>query len=565
MAQGVNGIHGNEIEVHANGTHVNETIPLDYDVIIVGAGLSGVYSLIKTLDLGLRAKVLEAGTGVGGTWYWNRYPGCRFDSESYTYAFSFSEKLLAEWNWTEHFAPQPETEKYINFMADKFNLRPHIQLSTRVTGARFDESKSAWEVKTESNETFHSRFLITCLGPLTAFTLPNFPGIKDFKGTWCHTARWPKTGIDYAGKQVAVIGTGASGVQAIQEISKTAGHLSVFQRRPNWCSPLHNSKISGKEMEEIRKGYPGLFESCRGTYGGFIHQASPKAALETSPEERERFWQALYDSPGFGIWMGNYRDVLVDRDANALLSEFVAKKIRERVHNQDVAEKLIPKDHGFGTRRVPLETNYYEVYNQDNVELVDLNETPVERVTSRGIQTSDGKEREFDVIVYATGFDPVMGAFDRIDIRGLGGRRLKETWKVEPETYLGMTVNGFPNMLMVMGPQSVFGNVPPTVQSGVDWIADFLEFVRDNGLTYFEPKPESVERWRAICHESAKGLLASEIDSWMTGVNINVDGRKKRTVSRYCGSCPSFREHCAGEAKAGYRGFKLAVQDKLAG
>lgn len=532
----------------------------DYDVIIVGAGLSGCYSLITALQSGLRVKCLEAGTGVGGTWYWNRYPGCRFDSESYTYGFSFSSELLQEWNWSEHFAPQRETERYINHMADKFQIRPHIQFETRVETAHFDQGNNAWVVTTDTKETLTARFLVTCVGPLSAFTLPRYPGLEEFRGPSCHTARWPKAGVDYAGKRVAVVGTGATGVQTIQEVSKTAGHLSVFQRRPNWCAPLHNSKIEPEEMQRIKQGYPELFEHCRGSFAGFIHRASPKAALETPAEEREKFWQTLYDSPGFGIWMGNYKDVLVDRAANGLLSDFIARKIRERVEDPVVAEKLIPKDHGFGTRRVPLETKYYEVYNRDNVELVDLTETPIDRVTPRGILTADGKEREFDVIIYATGFDPVMGAFDRIDIRGLDGLRLKEAWNNGPRTYLGLTVRGFPNMFMVMGPHCALGNIPLSIQYSVEWIGKMLRYARDNNVEYVEAKGESVDSWTGTVEKLAKGLLSNDVDSWMTGVNSNVEGRQKRIVARYSGSCPSYRARCEEEAQAGYPGLTLVSQ-----
>ncbi|KIW89644.1 uncharacterized protein Z519_09800 [Cladophialophora bantiana CBS 173.52] len=547
-----------QVNGQVNG-HLSGKASPEFDVIIVGAGLSGCYSLIKMLQLGLRVKCLEAGTGVGGTWYWNRYPGCRFDSESYTYGFSFSTELLNEWNWTEHFAPQQETERYIKFMADKFNIRPHIQFSTRVESAHFNESDMTWVLNTDTSEFFISRFFITCIGPLSAFTLPRYPGLDDFEGQSCHTARWPKGGIDYVGKRVAVIGTGATGVQTIQEVSKTASHLTVFQRRPNWCTPLHNSNITSEEIQKIKKGYPELFEHCRGSFGGFIHRASPLSALEVTPEEREKFWQGLYDSPGFGIWMGNYKDVLVDRRANGLLNEFIAKKIRERVKNQETAEKLIPKDHGFGTRRVPLETKYYEVYNQDNVDLVDLKETPIDRITPRGILTADNKEHEFDVIIYATGFDPVMGAFDIIDIRGLNGRRLKETWNGGPKTYLGLTVEGYPNMMMVMGPHCALGNIPLSIQYSVEWIAGLVRYAHDNNIDYIEPKSESVENWTNIVREIAKGLVSNEIDSWMTGVNSNVEGRQKRIIARYSGSCPSYRARYEAEAQGKYQGLKLAT------
>jgi cation diffusion facilitator CzcD-associated flavoprotein CzcO len=371
----------------------------DLDVLVIGSGISGVYLLHLLRKQGAKVKVLEAGSGVGGTWFWNRYPGARFDSESYTYCYSWSKELLDEWHWHEHFAPQPETERYLNHVTDKFQLRDGIQFDTRVTAAHFDEQQRKWHVTTESGQTYTTRFLVTAIGALSNPTYPRVPGIENFKGVSTHTARWPAEGIDYAGKRVAVIGTGATGIQTIQEVSKTAGSLSVFQRRPNWVCPLGNRKIDEQEMQSIRDRYDEIFAICKTTPGCFIHTFDPRGTFEVSDEEREAFWEERYRKPGFGLWMGNFRDVYTDKKANALLSDFVARKIRGRVHDPDVAEKLIPKNHGFGTRRVPLETKYLEVYNQPNVELVDLTEEPLERITEKGIKTTK-KEREFDVIIY---------------------------------------------------------------------------------------------------------------------------------------------------------------------
>ncbi|MEK7687275.1 MAG: NAD(P)/FAD-dependent oxidoreductase, partial [Pseudomonadota bacterium] len=434
---------------------------LDYDAIIIGAGISGLYQLYRLRELGMRVRVLEAGTGVGGTWYWNRYPGARFDSESYSYGYSFSQELLDEWHWTEHFSPQPETLRYLNFVADKFDLRRDIQFKSRVSAAHYGDETRSWDVTLEDGSHFTSRFLITAIGPLSAPTMPRIPGVESFKGQSCHTARWPHEPVSFEGKRVAVIGTGATGVQTIQEVAKTAGHLTVFQRTPNWCAPLHNGKIGEEEMREIRAGYPEMFKRCQETFACFLHTPDPRGTFEVTPEEREAFWEKLYGDKGFGIWQGNFRDMLVDRKANALISDFVARKIRQRVKDQAVAEKLIPKNHGFGTRRVPLETKYYEVYNQPNVTLIDINETPIERITPTGIKTggiktggikTGGAEYEFDIIIYATGFDAITGSFDRIDIRGAGGLKLKDKWQGGPKTYLGVQVEGFPNMMMLMGP-----------------------------------------------------------------------------------------------------------------
>ncbi|HEY4045142.1 MAG TPA: NAD(P)/FAD-dependent oxidoreductase, partial [Rhodopila sp.] len=372
--------------------------PQDFDAIVIGAGMSGLHQLYRLRALGLSVRVLEAGTGVGGTWYWNRYPGARFDSESYSYAYSFSQELLDGWDWSEHFAGQPETLRYLNHVADKFDLRRDIQFRSRVASAHYQDIARNWEVTLEDGARFTSRFLITAIGPLSAPTMPTIPGVETFDGQSFHTARWPHAPVGFEGKRVAVIGTGATGVQTIQEVAKTAGHLTVFQRTPNWCAPLLNSTISAVEMAKIKVGYPDMFKRCQETFACFLHTPDPRGTFEVSDAEREAFWEKRYAEPGFGIWQGNFRDILIDREANALLSGFVARKIRQRVRDPEVAEKLIPKNHGFGTRRVPLETRYYEVYNQDNVKLVDIAETPIEQITPTGIRTSDA-EYQFDMIV----------------------------------------------------------------------------------------------------------------------------------------------------------------------
>src|SRR6266550_335486 len=460
---------------------------MDYDAIIIGAGISGLYQLLKLRELGLKVRVLEAGTGVGGTWYWNRYPGARFDSESYSYGYSFSQKLLDEWHWTEHFSPQPETLRYLNHVADKFDLRRDIEFRSRVMAATYEEDSRSWDLTLEDGRHFHTRFLITAIGPLSTPTLPRIEGRDSFKGQSFHTARWPHEPVDFAGKRVAVIGTGATGVQTIQTIAQDVGHLTVFQRTPNWCAPLHNGKIDAETQKKIKAGYPEMFARCQETFACFLHTPDPRGAFEVSDEEREAFYEKLYGERGFGIWQGNFRDILIDREANATISDFVARKIRERVKDQKVAERLIPRNHGFGTRRLPLETFYYEVYNRDNVELVDITETPIERITPNGIKTSD-HEYEFDIIIYATGFDAITGSFDRIDFQGVDGLRLKDKWKDGPQTYLGVMVDGFPNMMMLMGPHTALGNIPRSIEHNVDWVTELIRFARDSNLTRVEAK-----------------------------------------------------------------------------
>jgi len=530
---------------------------LDYDAIIIGAGLSGMYQLYRLRELGLRVRVFEAGTDVGGTWYWNRYPGARFDSESYSYGFSFSKELLEEWEWSEHFAGQPETLRYCRYVADKFDLRRDIQFKSRVTAAIYQEETRSWRIALEDGSEHSCRFLVTAIGPLSTPTLPRIEGRDSFEGESFHTARWPKEPVDFAGKRVAVIGTGATGVQTIQTIASEVGHLTVFQRTPNWCAPLHNGKIDAATQAKIKAGYGEIFARCQETFACFIHTPDPRGAFEVSDEEREAFYEKLYGERGFGIWQGNFRDILIDRAANATISDFVARKIRERVRDQKVAEKLIPKNHGFGTRRLPLETFYYEVYNRDNVELVDITETPIERITPDGIRTG-AREFEFDIIIYATGFDAITGSFDRIDFRGAGGVRLKDVWKSGPETYLGLMVHGFPNMIMVMGPHTALGNIPRSIEYSVDWVTGLLRFARDKGLTRLEATQEGVKDWTDHVKALGVGLLSSEVDSWMTGINRNVEGKATRIVARYSGSAPAYRARCDEVAANGYRELTLS-------
>jgi cation diffusion facilitator CzcD-associated flavoprotein CzcO len=529
----------------------------EFDAVVVGAGVAGLYQLYRLRELGLRVRAFEAGSGVGGTWYWNRYPGARFDSESWTYGYSFSKELLEEWDWDEHFAAQPQTERYLNHVADKFDLRRDIQFNSRISAAHYREETRSWELVLEDGSRHSTRFLVAAIGILSAATMPNIPGIDSFAGLSCHTHRWPKDGVDFAGKRVGIIGTGATAVQTIQELAKTVGHLTVFQRTPNWCAPLHNARIAKQEMDDIRARYEEIFALCRTSPGCYIHAPDPRKTLETFPEDREAFWEHLYGSPGFGVWMGQFSDTLTDREANRLASEFIARKIRQRVKDPAVAEKLIPKNHGLGTRRVPLETGYYEVYNQPNVELVDINETPIERITPRGIQTSD-REYEFDIIIYATGFDAITGAFDRIDIRGTDGARLKDLWKDGPQTYLGVFVEGFPNLLMAMGPHAGLGNYTRTAEYSVEWVTGVIRFATERGLTRIEATAKGVEDWTEHVLALGEGQLMNEVGSWMTGVNRNLEGKQQPRIMRYSGGHPAYREHCDAIAAGGYRTLALA-------
>ncbi len=388
--------------------------------------------------------------------------------------------------------------------------------------------------------------------------MPKIPGIEDFKGQSFHTGLWPHEPVNFDGLRVAVIGTGATGVQTIQEVAKTARSLTVFQRRPNWCAPLLNRPIDAVTQAQIRADYPKIFERCRTSHGGFIHDADPRRALDVSAEEREAFYEKLYAEPGFGIWMGNFRDIFISEAANKTISDFVARKIRERVRDPATADKLTPKDHGFGTRRVPLETGYYEVYNQQNVRLIDLHDTPIEWITATGIQTS-AESLDFDLIVYATGFDAVTGGFDQMDIRGVDGRPLKDAWADGPVTYLGLQVPGFPNMFTLVGPHNAasFCNIPRCIEQNVEWVTALIRHMREHDLVCVAATPEAARDWTAHVYETADRMLYTKVDSWFMGVNENA-GKTKRVFLLYAAGAPAYREKCDEVAANGYAGFRLS-------
>ncbi len=530
----------------------------DHEVVIIGAGVCGIYMLYRMLELGVDVTLLEKGDGLGGTWYWNRYPGARFDSESYTYGYSFSKEILEEWSWSEHFAAQPETLSYLNFVVDKLDLTSHMQFGCSLESARFDDQADCWQLTLQDGRTLTTRLLLTAIGMLSAATMPRIEGVESFEGESFHTYYWPQEPVVLEGKKVAIIGTGATGVQVIGEIADKVGELTVFQRRPNWCAPLHNGAIDDETQTRIKASYDAIFERCRETPGGFIHGPDRREFLEVPEEERLAFWEELYASPGFGVWLGNFRDVLVDPAPNAEYSKFIAAKIRARVDDPIIAEKLIPKDHGFGSRRVPMETNYYEAYNRPNVHLVDVNDTPIERITSAGIATSE-REYEFDIIIYATGFDAITGAFDRVNITGLGGQTLRDKWRDGPVTYLGLQITGFPNLLTLAGPQSgsVTTNFPRGIEEAVDWTTALITHLREHGRTRIEATQEAEDEWTEHIKELFDGSLMATAESWFTGYNSNVEGHDKLRYMIYMGGAPRFRERLTEVADNGYEGFEI--------
>ncbi|KAK0624230.1 hypothetical protein B0T14DRAFT_536772 [Immersiella caudata] len=529
---------------------------LDYDVLIIGAGLSGLYSLHRMRQLGLRVKVLEAGEAEGGTWFWNRYPGARFDSESYSYIFSFSQELLDEWHWTEQFSPQPETLKYIQHFTRKFDLAKDIQFNTRIRSAHFQSPSNHWLLTDESDRTYTTRYLITAMGILNQPTLPDIPGVESFAGQAWHTARWPSDHSALAGKRVGIIGTGATAIQTIQEIYPMCGSLHIFQRTPNWTAPLRNSKINEEEMAAIRKRYPEIFQQCLESYSCFTHVTDYRKTTDYTREELFARWEELFQQPGFAKVLSVSTDIFTDPVANELYSDFHADKIRKRVNDPVLAEKLIPKNHGFGTRRVPLESGYYEAFNEPHVHLVDIREDPIQEITPRGVKTGT-QEYELDVLIYATGFDAVTGSFGAVDFQGLEGKKLKDAWSAGIATFLGLSVKDFPNMFMIMGPHQMFGNIPRSIEYAVDWVADFIEWARDNKITFVQPTQRKMDAWYKHVEKLGEGLLANEVDSWMTGVNKNVKTKQKRSLTRYNGPAPGYRKECDAVKARNYSDFVL--------
>jgi cation diffusion facilitator CzcD-associated flavoprotein CzcO len=531
-----------------------------YEVIVVGAGVAGIYQIKRLADLGVDATVLDSAAGLGGTWYWNRYPGARFDSESYTYGYSFSPQLLDEWHWKERFSGQPENLRYLNYVADKFDLRKYMQFNCKVDAAHFDEAKNLWRLRIDDGRELTCRFVVMAVGLLSAPTLPRIEGMGDFKGRSFHTFHWPHEPVDMAGMKVAIIGTGATAIQVIGEIADKVGELTVFQRRPNWSAPLNNGPISDREMTDIRSRYGEIFATCARTPGGFEHEPDRRGFFEVSREQRLALWDRLYDEPGFGIWLSNFREIFTDEAANAEFSAYIADRIRRRVKNPVTAEKLIPRDHGFGVQRVPLETGYFEAYNRSNVHLVDISETPIERVTETGLRTSE-RDYDFDIIIYATGFDAITGSYDRIDISGVGGEKLFEKWRDGPSTFLGMLVHGFPNLLMPTGPQSgsASTNFPRGIETGVNWCTDLLEHMWECGHTRAEPTVEAERRWTDHVTKMYAIMLMRKAKSWFTGYNSNVAGHEQGKVRYlvYNGGTPKYVAIINDVAAKGYEGIIL--------
>lgn len=539
-----------------------------FDAVVIGAGITGIYQTHLLLKLGMTVKGYEAGSDVGGTWYWNRYPGARLDTESYAYGYFALNGILPDWNWKERFASQPELLQYVGRAADAMDVRKHYQFNTRVKQAAFDAQENVWVLTLEDGTRSTCTFLISAVGPLSATRMPSIEGINNFKGESFHSSRWPRdsqgvpVGIEFTGKRVGVIGTGATGVQIIPIAAQTAAELHVFQRTPNWCIPLGNGPLTPELTEQLRGDPAAFMEFLKTTDTAFPYRRGTQKAVEASAEDRRALFESLYAMPGYALWLSSYRDLLTNKTSNQYMADFVASKIRSRVKDQALAEKLVPKNHGFGTRRVPMETNYYEVYNQDNVELVDISETPIERITPTGIQVG-GRHIELDVLVFATGFDGVTGALDRIDIRGSDGVSLKETWSDGPVTYLGLQSRGFPNFFTLVGAHNgaSFCNIGVCSALQVEWVTEMIAHMRRNGFTFSEPTELHQQQWTEHVYEVYAKTLLADADAWWVKTSKNPDGSTTRRALIYVGGAPEYRERCANVASKGYEGFELKKLD----
>ncbi len=524
------------------------------DAVVVGAGFAGMYMLIKLRELGFTTQVIEAGTEVGGTWYWNRYPGARCDVESLDYQYSFSDELQREWNWSERYATQPEILRYASFVADKFDLRRDIKFQTRVTSARWDESTARWDVGTDQGDRYSAKFLIAGTGCLSAASTPQFEGLESYKGATYHTGRWPHEGVDFTGKRVAVIGTGSSGIQSIPVIAGQADHVYVFQRTPNYSLPAANYMLDRDRIEHYRNNFQAIKAEARKSRSGIVIQAPDKSVFDVPVEEREKEFSERWVQGGFQMIQA-YKDLVVTNDANEIVAEFVRSKIRESVKDPEIAEDLSPRDHPLGTKRICIDTDYYTTYNRDNVTLINIRKEPIEGMTPAGVKTADA-EYEVDAIVFATGFDAMTGALFAMNIEGKGGIKLNDKWAAGPRTYLGLSTAGFPNLFTITGPgsPSVFSNMIISIEQHVDWIAECMEYMREHGSDAIEASTAAEDAWVEHVNELANMTLYPQANSWYLGANIP---GKPRVFMPYAGGVGTYREKCEQIAAAGYEGFTL--------
>jgi cyclohexanone monooxygenase len=530
--------------------------PTELDAIVVGAGFSGLYMLHKLRGLGLGVRVLEKGAGVGGTWFWNRYPGARCDIESIDYAYSFSDELLEEWEWSERYAAQPEILRYLNHVADRFDLRRDIQPHTRVVRAHYDEQTNRWVVATEAGERFLAQFCIMAVGCLSSIKRPDFGGLDTFEGQWFHTAQWPQGGVDFTGRRVAVIGTGSTGIQAIPQIAEQAAQLYVFQRTPNYSMPAQNRPMAPQAFRELLRDFPARRREAELSDAGIPTASPEKSALEVTPAERQRMYEAGWQRGGINALSYAFTDFFTNEEANATAQEFARARIRELVRDPKVADALSPRHH-IGTKRTCVDIGYYETYNRDNVELVNIRNAPILEITPKGVRTT---EREYlvDRLVFAIGFDAITGALLEMDLRGRGGLELRQKWAGGPRTYLGLAVAGLPNLFFITGPgsPSVLSNMVVSIEQHVDWVAGAITHLRRRGLDRIEATEEAEAAWVRHVGELADATLYPQASSWYVGANIP---GKPRVFMPYVAGCGSYRRECEDVVERGYAGFALTA------
>ena len=523
------------------------------DAVIVGAGFAGLYMLHKLRGLGFSAIVFETAGGVGGTWYWNRYPGARCDVESINYSYSFDPDLEQEWEWSERYATQPEILRYANHVADRFDLRRDIRFGTRVESASFDEQEQRWRVTTDRGHHVSAQHVVMAVGCLSTSKMPEIPGVDEFRGNWYHTGHWPHEGVDFTGQRVGVIGTGSSAIQSIPIIATQASDLTVFQRTPNFSLPAKNALLDPDEYAALRSRYPEHRQEARESGFGVPNPAPEKSALEVTPEERDVRYEEGFEAGSLVGMLLAYNDLITDKDANDTAAEYVRSRIRQIVEDPDVAETLCPKDHPLGTKRPCLDTNYYATYNLPHVHLVDLRKTPLIEVTGHGVRTSV-EDYEFDSIVFATGFDAMTGSLTAFDIKGRDGVLLKEKWAAGPRTYLGVATAGFPNLWMITGPgsPSVLSNMMISIEQHVDWIADAMTWARERGTAALDPTAEAEDTWTTHVDEVGHTTLYPSANSWYMGSNVV---GKPRVFMPYIGGVGVYREECDAVAAEEYAGF----------
>jgi acetone monooxygenase (methyl acetate-forming) len=529
-----------------------------FDAVVIGAGVAGMYQVYRLREKGFRVRGIEAGSGVGGTWYWNRYPGARVDSQAYIYQYWFSEELNKAWNWSERFPAQPETEAYLNFVADHCDLRKDFDFNTRVTSARFDESTRRWRIETDTGETLDTKYFITCAGMLSAPLSAAFAGQDSFEGQVFHTARWPKEGVALAGKRVGVVGTGATGIQVIQTIAGQAGHLKVFMRTPQYIIPMRNPKYDDADREAHKAGFQAMRQRVQRTFAGFDYDFPERSFHDMTVQERRAVMEEIWADGSLSFWLASFAEMFVDPAVNEEVSEFVREKMRERIKDPALAAKLIPTSYGFGTHRVPLETRYLEAFLRPDVELVDVREAPIECIVPKGVMTADGTVHELDILILATGFDAGTGALTRIDIRGRGGRSLKDDWNADIRTTMGLMVHGYPNLFTTaapLAPSAALCNMTTCLQQQVDWITDCIQFMEGRGYNVIEPTKAFEDCWVEHHDEVANATLVTKTDSWYMG--SNVAGKPRRLLS-YIGGVGGYRQKCEDVAARHYEGFSLA-------